>query len=160
VVPLEPVIKGDFSVMSSLQAVKSPFTKGLLKPFKGKGELKVLLSQLEHDQGYLEQEAVNLCNSAVTQGRMVGLSLRKMRQNTGVKGLTLHWRDMSTHGVGAEKFKQALENCKLSAVKREMLVLEEQRILFNARSKMMHYLVRNFEKTCEEIDGLQKLIES
>ena len=143
--------------MNPLQPVKNQFTKGLLKPFKGKGELLVLLSQLEHDQNYLEQEAVNLCNSAVSQGRMVGLSLRKIRQNTGAKGLTLHWRDTSTHGVGSERFKQALQGCQLAAVRRELLIIEEQRILFNARSKMMHYLVRTFEKTCEEIDSLSDI---
>jgi len=145
------------NVMNSLHPVKKSLTKGLLKPFKGKGDLLFMIDDIEDELRFLEQDAVNLCNDSINAGKAVGLSLRKMKQSGKAVGLSLHWRDSSTHGIGIEKFQLAVSVCRFDSIKNELWKLEEARLLFNLRSKMIHYSLRNLRKTLSEIEVIQDI---
>ena len=121
--------------------------KGLLKPFKGKGEF-VHLAQVARD---IEAQLCRLMEAVMQQAGRPPYSLldtRLVLQNTGAGSAFLRWRTRDFARMGVAVWEQQVANTALSPVMREGLYrFECERIALNLQMSVMHSLFRQ-ASTC------------
>ena len=121
--------------------------KGLLKPFKGKGEF-VHLAQVARD---IEAQLCRLMEAVMQQAGRPPYSLldtRLVLQNTGAGSAFLRWRTRDFARMGVAVWEQQVANPALSPAMREGLYrFECERIALNLQMSVMHSLFRQ-ASTC------------
>ena len=121
--------------------------KGLLKPFKGKGELEHL-AQVARD---IEAQLCQLMEAVIHQAGRPPYSLldsRLVLQNTGTGSAFLRWRTRDFARMGVAVWEQQVANPALSPAMREGLYrFECKRIALNLQMSVMHSLFRQ-ASTC------------
>lgn len=118
------------------------YLKGLLKPFKGKGELETWASQCES----LREGVSALAQRVLAQASAYPFSLLPVvlaQQNTGAGTAFLRWRnaDRSAMGVALWARLMAQPATPLPLV-HELFALEQQRLLLNMQISVLHTLAR------------------
>ena len=121
--------------------------KGLLKPFKGKGELNHL-AQVARD---IEAQLGQLMEAVMQQAGRPPYSLLKMRlvrQNTGAGCTFLRWRSRDFVRMGVAVWEQQMANPALPPAVRDGLHrFECERIALNLQMSVVHSLLRQ-ASTC------------
>ena len=116
--------------------------KGLLKPFKGKGELV----QLTNVTRELEQRVAQLMGTQAAIMALPPLSLLGIRlvlQNTGAGTTFLRWRTQDFSRMGALVWERLMRNPRLPPDLRTALFqLECNRIALNLQMSVLHSLQR------------------
>lgn len=116
--------------------------KGLLKPFKGKGEL-------EHLAQFAREIEAQLCHLMETVVQQAGrppyslLEIRLVLQNTSAGSTFLRWRTRDFSRMGVAVWERQLCNKALPQVVREGLHrFECERIALNLQMSVVHSLYR------------------
>lgn len=121
--------------------------KGLLKPFKGKGELEHL-AQVARD---IEVQLGRLMEAVIQQAGRPPYSLLGMRlvlQNTGTGSTFLRWRTRNYACMGVAVWEHQVANPALPPAIREGLYrFECDRIALNLQMSVVHSLFRQ-ARTC------------
>lgn len=121
--------------------------KGLLKPFKGKGELEHL-AQVARD---IEAQLSQLMEAVMQQAGRPPYSLldmRLVRQNTGAGSTFLRWRSRDFVRMGVAVWEQQMANPALPPAVRDGLYrFECERIALNLQMSVVHSLFRQ-ASTC------------
>ena len=129
------------------QFAHAAFLKGLLRPFKGKGELEHL-AQVARD---IEAQLCQLMEAVMQQAGRAPYSLldmRLVRQNTGAGSTFLRWRTRDFARMGVAVWERQVANPALSPTMREGLhQLECERIALNLQMSVVHSLFRQ-ASTC------------
>ncbi len=116
--------------------------KGLLKPFKGKGELEHL-AQVARE---IEAQLRRLMEDVVQQAGRAPYSLLDIRlvlQNTGAGSTFLRWRKRDFSRMGVAIWERQVSNKILPLATREGLhQLECDRIALNMQMSVVHSLLR------------------
>jgi len=119
------------------------FLKGLLKPFKGKGELiefgdvcSQLMScvvQLAHDEVLVQAERYPFTL----------LPIRMTRQSTGAGTVFLRWSRVDRSKMGVDLWADLVEDCRtpISLVP-DLFAMELQRITLNMQISLIHSISR------------------
>lgn len=154
--PLEPP---DFQRLKH-----APSLKGLLKPFKGKGDILSWASDCEALRDGLIALAQRLQGDAA-QYPFSALSVSLALQTTGAGTAFLRWRNVDRSAMGVSLWRQAMQSRAMPvSLVQEFYLLELQRLALNMQISLMHTLARqalDCARKFEEADTvLRRCIES
>ena len=132
--------------------------KGLLKPFKGKGEL-VQLAQMARE---IEAQLCHLMEAVVQQAGQPPYSLLDIRlvlQNTSAGSTFLRWRTRDFARMGVAVWERQVRNNSLSQVVREGLHrFECERIALNLQMSVVHSLYRQASTCAIKMASAERLL--
>ena len=144
-IPMNPAQSMPFDVLTPeayRQLEHAASLKGLLKPFKGKGELEHL-AQVARD---IEAQLCRLMEAVMQQAGRTPYSLLDIHlvlQNTGTGSAFLRWRTRDFARMGVAVWEQQVTNPILSPAMREGLYqFECERIALNLQMSVVHSLFR------------------
>lgn len=130
---------------------QSASLKGLLKPFKGKGELE----QLAELCGVIEGELKQLAQDVLGQARQRPFSLLPVRlteQNTGSGTMFLRWQHVQSRRMGVGVWSEMLRTTKLSEdLLHDLTALEYQRITLNMQISLIHSIGKQAAECAEKV---------
>jgi len=128
------------------------YLKGLLKPFKGKGELATWASQCE----VLRDELIGLAQRKVlSQARshpfnLLGVQLAQ--QNTGAGTTFLRWRNLDRSRMGTALWEEQLANPGTPAsLIDDLYAIEVQRIVLNMQISLTHSIARQISECASKL---------
>lgn len=124
-----------------LRLEHATYLKGLLRPFKGKGDLEIWASQCES----LRADLIALAQRMLAQATTHPFSLLHVvlaQQTTGA-GVALRWRNAERTAMGVALWTKliAQSTTPLSLVP-DLFALEQQRIALNMQISVLHTLAR------------------
>ena len=132
--------------------------KGLLKPFKGKGELEHL-AQVARE---IEAQLYHLMEAVVQQAGQPPYSLLDIRlvlQNTSAGSTFLRWRTRDFARMGVSVWERQVCNKALPQVVREGLRrFECNRIALNLQMSVVHSLYRQATTCAIKMDSAERLL--
>lgn len=155
------------TVFASLQ--HAPFYKGLLKPFKGKGELDQLAEQcrsLAADLNALAQERVL---AQAQRYPFTLLPIRLTHQVTSAGTVFLRWQKVGTRQMGVQLWQELCQDTKTpESMLADLHALEQQRIALNMQISLVHSIGRQAAECAEKMsqadavytERLQQIIQS
>lgn len=130
---------------------QSASLKGLLKPFKGKGELDQLAAQctaLELSVRELAQEVLD----QVRQHPFGLLPVRLIEQNTAAGTSFLRWQHVQTRRMGVGVWKWQLDQPKTSRqMLQDLFALEQHRITLNMQTTILHFIGKQAAECAEKM---------
>jgi len=137
---------------SAYQALQqSASLKGLLKPFKGKGELDQLAAQcsaLEVGVRELAQEVLD----QVRQHPFALLPVRLIEQNTAAGTTFLRWQHVQTRRMGVGVWRWQLDQPKTSRqLLQDLFALEQHRITLNMQTTILHFIGKQAAECAEKM---------
>nr|WP_314527266.1 DUF3158 family protein [uncultured Pseudomonas sp.] len=132
--------------------------KGLLKPFKGKGELEHLAqvareieAQLRHLMGAVAQQAGQPPYSL--------MDIRLVLQNTSAGSSFLRWRTRDFAHMGVAVWERQVSNKALSqAVRQGLHRFECERIALNLQMSVVHSLYRQATTCALKMASAERLL--
>ncbi|PMY33078.1 MULTISPECIES: DUF3158 family protein [Pseudomonas] len=134
------------------------FLKGLLKPFKGKGELEHL-AQIARE---IEAQLCLLMEAVVQQAAQPPYSLLDIRlvlQNTSAGSTFLRWRTRDFARMGVSVWEYQIRNQVLPQAVRERLHrFECDRIALNLQMSVVHSLYRQATTCAIKMDSAERLL--
>jgi hypothetical protein len=135
----------------------SGYLKGLLKPFKGKGELEQIAGHLES----LREDLKALAQKQVAQAQCPPLKLLpvslKAQAKSGGRTL-LRWRNTDHSRMGVELWTQLLNDPKTPRCFIPTLYgLERERIALNLQMGLTHILAREFRQCAEKMAQAERV---
>ncbi|MBG4350553.1 DUF3158 family protein, partial [Pseudomonas aeruginosa] len=124
---------------TAFQALQhSASLKGLLKPFKGKGELAQLAEQCE----VLEQGLLELAQGLLAQVRRPPFTLlptRLIEQRTSARTTFLRWQNIASRRMGVGVWTEMLRQDKTPEyLLQDLYEMELQRITLNMQISLIH----------------------
>ncbi|MNN09397.1 hypothetical protein D3C81_1222780 [compost metagenome] len=132
--------------------------KGLLKPFKGKGELEHL-AQVARE---IEAQLCHLMEAVVQQAGQPPYSLLDIRlvlQNTSAGSTFLRWRTRDFAHMGVAVWERQVSNQALPQVVREGLhCFEGERIALNLQMSVVHSLYRQASTCAIKMASAERLL--
>ncbi|APQ10983.1 integrase [Pseudomonas oryzihabitans] len=138
------------TVFASLQ--HAPFYKGLLKPFKGKGELDQLAEQcrsLAADLNALAQERVL---AQAQRYPFTLLPIRLTHQVTSAGTVFLRWQKVGTRQMGVQLWEELCQDTKTpESMLADLHALEQQRIALNMQISLVHSIGRQAAECAEKM---------
>lgn len=138
------------TVFASLQ--HAPFYKGLLKSFKGKGELDQLAEQcrsLEADLNALAQERVL---AQAQRYPFTLLPIRLTHQVTSAGTVFLRWQKVGTRQMGVQFWEDLCQDPKTpESMLADLHALEQQRIALNMQISLVHSIGRQAAECAEKM---------
>jgi len=130
----------------------APFFKGLLKPFKGKGELDHLAEQcrsLEADLNALAQERVL---AQAQRYPFTLLPIRMTHQVTSAGTVFLRWQKVGTRRMGVKLWEELCQAPKTpESMLADLHALEQQRIALNMQISLIHNIGRQAAECAEKM---------
>ncbi|PUA41370.1 integrase [Pseudomonas protegens] len=116
--------------------------KGLLKPFKGKGELVQFAEQCQT----LEQQLKDLAQHVLTQARrhpFTLLPVRLIEQNAASGTLFLRWQHVRDRRMGVSLWANMVANPQTpAALLPDLYAMEQQRITLNMQISVLHSIAK------------------
>ncbi|MCS3835770.1 hypothetical protein HNR03_000350 [Pseudomonas sp. JAI111] len=132
--------------------------KGLLKPFKGKGELEHL-AQVARE---IEAQLCHLMEAVVQHAGQPPYSLLDIRlvlQNTSAGSTFLRWRTRDFARMGVAVWERQVRNQNLPQAVREGLYrFECERIALNLQMSVVHSLYRQATTCAIKMDSAERLL--
>ncbi len=119
--------------------------KGLLKAFKGKGELRALVQELQTQREQLQQRQPML-KQAVYElpGRNVPIILCSNPARSGVS--YLRWRNLDSNRSGSVALQEAIQQPDASDEMRDALMaLEWRRQVLNTQLSVVMFMLRRIQ---------------
>ncbi|MGL4667388.1 MAG: DUF3158 family protein [Saezia sp.] len=143
------------------------FLKGLLKPFKGKGDMEEWASVCEG----LRDKLISMAQKQVirqTQSYPFSmLPVQLTLQTTGTGTTFLRWRNADKSLMGVALWEQMMASITTpSNLMAELYAIEQQRIVLNMQISLMHTLMRQAREcaakmqSAEEVFALQQHLRS
>ena len=134
----QPLEQADF-----IQLEHSGYQKGLLRPFKSKGDLETWASQCHA----LRDQLIELAQQRVlAQARGYPfrlLSVELAQQRTGAGTVFLRWRKHDRSVMGVALWQEAIASTATPVnLLEDLLDLEQQRITLNMQISLLHTLGR------------------
>ncbi|NWB99556.1 DUF3158 family protein [Pseudomonas gingeri] len=125
-------------------AVKhAAFFKGLLKPFKGKGELLQFGEACSELTGSLIELAIEGVLAQAEQYPFTLLPIRLTRQSTGAGTVFLRWCRVDRSKMGVDLWAELIGDMRTSInLLPDLYALELQRIVINMQISLAHSLSR------------------
>nr|WP_275423199.1 MULTISPECIES: DUF3158 family protein [unclassified Modicisalibacter] len=134
------------------------YAKGLLKPFKGKGEVLRFRDELEEECARLWQESADLANRHNKTVVQVGLFL-KPHQTSGGRVRPIQWRDRGQSQMGRRLLEAVLEHGGVSqGMRRKLVDIETERVIFNAKVAAVTRQIARCNKALEEIEEIESML--
>ncbi|WP_336331512.1 DUF3158 family protein [Pseudomonas putida] len=125
--------------------------KGLLKPFKGKGELQQFAESILRLRTQVAGLMAGML-AIVAQPPFSLLDLRLVVQHSAAGTDFLRWRSRDFSSMGAEVWKQAMEQPHLAPAVREALhQLEVNRVVLNLQMSSLHSLHRQASASARQL---------
>jgi hypothetical protein len=132
--------------------------KGLLKPFKGKGELEHLAQVAREIEAQLRHLMVAVVQQA-GQPPYSLLDIRLVLQNTSAGSTFLRWRTRDFARMGVAVWERQVGNQTLSQVVREGLHrFECDRIALNLQMSVVHSLYRQASTCAIKMASAERLL--
>ncbi|ANA69217.1 DUF3158 family protein [Pseudomonas aeruginosa] len=137
---------------TAFQALQhSASLKGLLKPFKGKGELAQLAEQCE----VLEQGLLELAQGLLAQVRRPPFTLlpaRLIEQRTSARTTFLRWQHLATRRMGVGVWAEMLRQDKTPEyLLQDLYEMELQRITLNMQISLIHSIGKQAAECAEKM---------
>lgn len=128
------------------------YLKGLLNPFKGKGELEVWASQCTA----LRDGLITLAEGRIlSQARRYPFNLLPLQlglQVTGAGTTFLRWRNLDRTSMGVALWERCIESeATPHELINDLFVLEQQRIVLNMQISLTHSLTRQASDCASKI---------
>ncbi|EPB9494580.1 TPA: DUF3158 family protein [Pseudomonas aeruginosa] len=119
------------------------YLKGLLKPFKGNGELATWASQCEA----LRDDLITLAQrNVLAQARGYPFNLLPIQlaqQTTGAGTTFLRWRNLDRSSMGVALWENMIANpATPSSLIADLHALEQQRVVLNMQISLCHTIAR------------------
>jgi hypothetical protein len=131
--------------------------KGLLKPFKGKGELEALVQYARQ----LELSLIGLMDQQTQLARYAPyplLGLRLVRQNSASGSSFLRWRSGDFARMGVEVWAQVVSQPTLPHwLRAELQQLEHDRITLNLQMSVVHTLYRQAQACAQKMAHAERI---
>jgi len=132
-----------------LRLEHAAYLKGLLKPFKGKGELEVWASQCES----LREGMIALAQRLLAQATAYPFSLLPVvlaQQSTGA-GTALRWRNADRSAMGVALWSRLIaQPATPLPLVHDLFALEQERITLNMQISVLHTLARQARDAAEK----------
>ncbi|WP_162619488.1 DUF3158 family protein [Salinicola peritrichatus] len=130
------------------------YAKGLLKPFKGKGEVLRFRDELLDECQTLWQESADIANRHNQTVVQVGLWL-KPHNTHGGRVRPIQWRDKAQTQMGRKLLEAVLEYGSISSgMRRKLIEIETERLIFNAKAAAATRQVTRLNRLIKEIEEL------
>ena len=140
------------------QLEHSASLKGLLKPFKGKGELDYL-AQVARE---IEAQLCRLMEAVAQQAGQPPYSLLDIRlvlQNTSARSTFLRWRTRDFARMGVAVWERQVSNKALpQAVREQLHRFECERIALNLQMSVVHSLYRQASTCAIKMASAERLL--
>jgi len=151
----DPLQQGDFR-----QLRHGASLKGLLKPFKSKGELEDWRSQCEGLRDSLICLAQRLLRQATAYPFNV-LPVMLVQQNTGAGTSFLRWRNANRTAMGVELWADLIgDETTPPALVHELYALEVERITLNMQISLTHSIARQAEECIQKMARAEALYKA
>ena len=135
-----PLTHADF-----LNLEHSPYLKGLLRPFTGKG-----LESWANDVVLLRDGLVDLAQTVLVQATRYPFTLLKVsltRQTTGAGTTFLRWRNADRSAMGVGQWARLVESTATPlSLMDDLLALELQRVVINMQISLTHTIARQAQE--------------
>ncbi len=132
--------------------------KGLLKPFKGKGELEQLAQMALDIQAQLRQLMMGLSQQAARSPYSL-LDIRLVQQNTRAGSSFLRWRTRDFSRMGVAVWAQQMRKSALPQnLREELLRFERERITLNLQMSVVHSLYRQARSCAVKMASAEQLL--
>ena len=132
-----PVTSADFVALEQAASLK-----GLLRPFKSKGELDAWANQCERQRDGLARMAQRLLLQATAYPLNL-LPVVLAQQRTSVGTTFLRWRNPDRSAMGVALWARVIGNgATPPTLARELFALELERVVLNMQISLMHTLTR------------------
>ncbi|VXC24925.1 conserved hypothetical protein [Pseudomonas sp. 8Z] len=139
---------------------QSASLKGLLKPFKGKGELDQFVEQcraLEVGLKELAQEVL----AQVRRPPFTLLAVRLIEQNTQAGTTFLRWQHVATRKMGVGVWAEMIGQARTPiSMLQDLHALELQRITLNMQISLIHSIGKQAAECAEKMGQAQAEISS
>lgn len=132
------------------------YLKGLLKPFKGNGELATWASQC----GTLRDDLIGLAQRRIlVQARSHPFNLLPVQlaqQTTGAGTTFLRWRNLDRSSMGVALWEELIASptTPLGMID-DLLALEQQRIVLNMQISLCHTIARQGMECASKVASAQ-----
>jgi hypothetical protein len=131
--------------------------KGLLRPFKGKGELIVWAKQSESLRDGLTSLAQRLLSQA-TRHPFNLLPVVLAQQSTGAGTTFLRWRNADRSAMGVSLWSELIADPRTPApLVHELFAIELQRIALNMQISLTHTIARQASQCAEKMAQAEAL---
>jgi hypothetical protein len=125
--------------------------KGLLKPFKGKGELTQFADQCRTLKAGLKDLAHGVLDQAKRHPFSL-LPVRLIEQNTTVGTMFLRWQHISNRRMGVALWAEMMSASKTpESMLQDLYGMELQRILLNMQMSLMHSIAKQASECAEKM---------
>lgn len=135
----------------------APYLKGLLKPFKGKGEFETWASHC----AALRESLTALAQQVLEQATSYPLNLLPVHlseQRTGAGTTFLRWRNPDRSAMGVPLWESLIESpATPAALLPDLYALEIERIGLNMRISLVHTLARQAGECARKASSAQAL---
>lgn len=119
------------------------YLKGLLKPFKGKGDLEVWASQCEALRDALIALAERTLLPQARRSPFDRLPVYLAQQHTGAGTTFLRWRNLDRSAMGVALWEALIDDLRTpAALIDDLYAMELQRIALNMQISLLHTLAR------------------
>ena len=157
-IPAQPMSSEVLTPDAYRQLEHAASLKGLLKPFKGKGELEHL-AQMARE---IEAQLCHLMEAVVQLAEQPPYSLLDIRlvlQNTSAGSTFLRWRTRDFARMGVAIWERQVSNQALPQIVREGLHrFECNRIALNLQMSMVHSLYRQASACAIKMASAERLL--
>lgn len=134
------------------------YAKGLLKPFKGKGEILRFRDELGEECRRMWQEAADFGNRYNRTVVQAGLWL-KAHNNSGGRVRAVQWRDKRQTKMGRRLLEAVLQDEQVSpGMKRQLVEIETERAIFNAKVAAATRQVDRLNRLLNDLDQIEAMV--
>jgi hypothetical protein len=145
-----PLTSTDFIALEQAASLK-----GLLRPFKSKGELDAWASQCERQRDGLGRLAQRLLSQATAYPlNLLPVVLAQQRTSAGTT--FLRWRNADRSAMGVALWAQVIGNgATPPTLARELFALELERIVLNMQISLTHTLARQARECAQKMGAAE-----
>ncbi|WP_218777087.1 DUF3158 family protein, partial [Salinicola salarius] len=134
------------------------YAKGLLKPFKGKGEILRFRDELDAECRRMWQEAADFANRYNRTVVQAGLWL-KPHNNSGGRVRAVQWRDKAQTQMGRRLLEAVLQFGDISVgMKRQLVEIETERAIFNAKVAAATRQVDRLNRLLSDLGEIEAMV--
>jgi Protein of unknown function (DUF3158) len=146
----QPVTPTDFIALEQAASLK-----GLLRPFKSKGELNAWANQCEQQRDGLAHLAQRLLSQATAYPLNL-LPVVLAQQSTSAGTTFLRWRNADRSAMGVALWARQIGHSSTPpALARELYALELERIVLNMQISLLHTLARQARECAHKMSAAE-----
>ncbi|KXU38359.1 integrase [Ventosimonas gracilis] len=134
------------------------YLKGLLKPFKGKGSLKVWANQCVALRDAMMGLAEHHILPQVRSYPYSLLGVQLAQQHTGAGTTFLRWRNLDRSAMGVVLWQQVMMSpATPTTLIDDLYVIEQQRIVLNMQISLLHTLARQARECANKVAAAENV---